>query len=81
MQTAVQHMDSTLRDMKDPTSKAAHEKLLQSTKEASSLILSLIMCNPSRLPQFSRLNMADGSMCNQQGPVNAAAILVSVSAS
>lgn len=56
---------------------AAQEQLVSSTMEALSLILSLVMYSPSRLPQFANLSMADGSVNKQQGPQGATSILVS----
>ena len=54
-----------------------HEQLVSSTMEALSLILSLVMYSPARLPQFANLSMADGSVNNRQGPQAATSILVS----
>lgn len=71
-------MQTSLQSMGSPVSKSANEQLMQSTIQATSLILSVIMCSPAHLPQFSRLDMADGSMNDHQGPDNAAGILVSL---
>lgn len=75
-QVAIQHLCAGLRHPDEGIVESAKESLIASTLEALSLILSLLVCTPYRAPQFSQLNMTDGSMSHQQAPPKPAKVLV-----
>ena len=52
------------------------QQLVASTLEPLGLIMSLLVCAPTRAPQFTQLSMVDGSLQDQQRPKDAAAVLV-----
>ena len=76
LQTAIQRLCTRLKHF-DHEVESAHQGLVASILEPLSLILSLLVCTPTRAPQFTQLIMADGP--EQQRPPDAAVLVSNIS--